>query len=52
MGWQSFESGGAPADAAPRIAALRAWMAARGIDAVLVPRADAHQGEYLSLIHI
>lgn len=48
MGWQSFESGGAPADAAPRIAALRAWMAARRIDAVLVPRADAHQGEYVA----
>ncbi|KGJ22195.1 aminopeptidase P family protein [Paracoccus sanguinis] len=48
MGWQSFESGAAPADAAPRIAALRAWMADRGIDAVLVPRADAHQGEYVA----
>ncbi len=30
-----------------RIAALRALMAARGLDAVLVPRGDEHLGEYV-----
>ena len=33
---------------AARLSALRGWMAREGIDAVLVPRADAHQGEYVA----
>ncbi|MBP7000395.1 aminopeptidase P family protein [Amaricoccus sp.] len=34
-----------PDAAAPRLARLRAAMAEAGVDAFLVPRADAHQGE-------
>jgi Xaa-Pro aminopeptidase len=32
---------------APRLAALRAEVARRGIDGFIVPRADEHQGEYV-----
>lgn len=45
---QGFDAAADPASAAPRIAALRARMAAEGLDAVIVPRADAHQGEYVA----
>ncbi len=46
--FQSFETEG-DRDAGPdRLAALRRAMAAAGIDAFLVPRADAHQGEYVA----
>ena len=34
-------------DAAERLARLRAELARRGVDGVLVPRADEHQGEYV-----
>ncbi|WP_112873691.1 aminopeptidase P family protein [Paracoccus endophyticus] len=47
-GWQGFDAGADPAQAAPRVAALRAHMAAAGLDAVIVPRADAYQGEYVA----
>ncbi|MBV0891692.1 aminopeptidase P family protein [Paracoccus sp. Z118] len=47
-GLQDFNAGADPAAAAPRIAALRAGMAAQDLDAVLIPRADAHQGEYVA----
>ncbi|ARJ70587.1 aminopeptidase P family protein [Paracoccus contaminans] len=47
-GFQTFDSEADPACAAPRLAALRALMAAKGLDAVIVPRADAHQGEYVA----
>ena len=47
-GLQSFDAPENPADAAPRLAALRALMADRGLDAVIVPRADAYQGEYVA----
>ncbi|WP_316014796.1 aminopeptidase P family protein [Roseobacter sp. HKCCA0434] len=43
--YQSFDKTTSPDTAAPRLAALRAEMAAQGLDGVLVPRADAHQGE-------
>ena len=47
-----FPAGGPGADAkaaqAARLAALRAELARRGLDGFLVPRADAHQGEYVS----
>ncbi len=43
--FQSFEMSTSPDTGAPRLAALRAEMTARGLDAFLVPRADAHQGE-------
>ena len=46
--FQSFEATTRPDDAPPRIAALREAMAKAGVDAVLVPRADAHQGEYVA----
>lgn len=48
MSLQSFAVPGDPADHAPRVAVLRAHMAAEGLDAVLVPRADAYQGEYVA----
>ena len=46
--FQSFQSAANPAQAAPRLAALRAWMSERGIDGFLVPRSDEHQGEYVA----
>jgi Xaa-Pro aminopeptidase len=45
--FQSFDSSSDPSLASPRVAALRAWLAANGIDGFLVPRADEHQGEYV-----
>ena len=42
---QDFRRRTTPDTGAPRLAALRAAMAAEGIDAVLVPRSDAHHGE-------
>lgn len=33
---------------AGRLAALRAWLAANSLDGVVVPRFDAHQGEYVA----
>ena len=45
--FQSFDVASRPELAAPRVAALRARMAERGLDAYLVPRADAHQSEYV-----
>ena len=45
--FQNFDVSARPADGPPRVARLRAWMAAQGLDAYLVPRADAHQGEYV-----
>ncbi len=46
--FQSFEVVGSPQHGAARLAALRAEMATAGCDAFLVPRADAHQGEYVA----
>lgn len=46
--WQDFSSTSNLAAAAPRVAALRALMSRQGLDAVIVPRADAHQGEYVA----
>ncbi|WP_299359015.1 aminopeptidase P family protein [uncultured Paracoccus sp.] len=46
--FQDFSAPSSPAVAAPRVGALRARMAAQGLDAVIVPRADAHQGEYVA----
>lgn len=36
-----------PAGAGTRLAALRAELVARGLDGFVVPRSDAHQGEYV-----
>ena len=45
--FQSFEDPPERAASAPRIAALRAELARRGLSGLLVPRADRHQDEYL-----
>ena len=45
--FQTFEAPGATADRSVRLARLRAELARRGLDGFLVPRADAHQGEYV-----
>lgn len=43
--FQDFRRRTSPDTGAPRVAALRQAMADAGVDAFLVPRADAHQGE-------
>jgi len=48
MSLQGFAITARPQDGPPRLAALRAAMADAGYDAWLVPRADAHQGEYVA----
>ena len=45
--FQSFTEVSDPSRAAPRIAALRAELKRRGLDAFIVPRADEHQNEYV-----
>jgi Xaa-Pro aminopeptidase len=45
--FQTFETSSGSSQAAERLKALRAWMIKSKIDAVLVPRADEHQGEYV-----
>jgi len=46
--FQSFEVATRPEDGPPRLARLRDVMAAEGLAGFLVPRADAHQGEYVA----
>ena len=46
--FQTFENPSNPETGPPRLADLRAVMAQDGIDAFIVPRADAHQGEYVA----
>jgi len=46
--FQTFEAATHPNQGPPRLAALRAQMAHAGLDGFLVPRADAHQGEYVA----
>ncbi|MCR6673861.1 aminopeptidase P family protein [Devosia ginsengisoli] len=43
--FQSFEEKADKKTVAPRLAALRQAMAKAGVDAFLIPRADAHRGE-------
>ncbi|GLQ53467.1 aminopeptidase P family protein [Devosia nitrariae] len=43
--FQSFEEKSDPKDVAPRLAALRVELEKTGLDAFLIPRADAHRGE-------
>ena len=45
--FQSFDDQSDAATVAPRLASLRAELARRGLDGLLVPRADEHQGEYV-----
>ena len=47
---QDFRRRTTPETGAPRVAALRAAMAEAGVDAFLVPRADAHQGENVAAL--
>jgi len=46
--FQNFTAATRPEDGPPRLMALRAHLAAAGLDGFLVPRADAHQGEYVA----
>jgi Xaa-Pro aminopeptidase len=46
--FQTFDSTADPGQGAPRLAALRAAVAAAGLQGWIVPRADAHQGEYVA----
>lgn len=43
--FQNFEPPEAAADRGERLAGLRAALGEAGVDAIIVPRADAHQGE-------
>ncbi|WP_323042434.1 aminopeptidase P family protein [Gemmobacter sp.] len=45
---QAFTAATTPEQGPPRLAALRSAMAAEGVDGLLVPRADAFQGEYVA----
>ncbi|MGB0508030.1 MAG: aminopeptidase P family protein [Pikeienuella sp.] len=45
--FQSFDTHSEGAKAADRLTLLRAAMATEGVDGFIVPRADAHQGEYV-----
>lgn len=46
--FQTFEVTARPEQGPPRLEALRAVLTAEGFDGFLVPRADAHQGEYVA----
>ncbi|MGI3170792.1 aminopeptidase P family protein [Pseudooceanicola sp. C21-150M6] len=46
--FQTFDTATSPEQGPPRLAALRADMTRLGLDAVLVPRADRFQGEYVA----
>src|SRR5271154_89207 len=45
--FQTFDDPPEAAQAAPRVAALRAELVRRGLDGFVVPHADRHQNEYL-----
>ena len=46
--FQSFKVTARPEQGPPRLAALRDELAREGLDGFLIPRADAHQGEYVA----
>ncbi|MGL4319889.1 MAG: aminopeptidase P family protein [Paracoccaceae bacterium] len=46
--FQSFEASADPSQGAPRLVALRKALSAAGLTGFIVPRADAHQGEYVA----
>jgi len=48
MTFQTFDATTSPEDGPPRLERLRAMMAEARVDAFLVPRADAHQGEHVA----
>src|SRR5450631_3442544 len=45
--FQTYDDTSDPATCAPRLAALRAELARRGLDGFVVPHSDQHMGEYL-----
>ena len=45
--FQSFDAATSPDTGATRLADLRSLMRAQNLDGFLIPRADAHQGEYV-----
>src|SRR3569623_150594 len=45
--FQTYDDTSNPATVAPRLAALRAELAKRGLDGFVVPHSDQHMGEYL-----
>ena len=46
--FQSFETTAAPEQGPPRLARLRSALAEAGLEGFIIPRADAHQGEYVA----
>lgn len=46
--FQNFEESARPEQGPPRLAALRDVLARDGLTGFLIPRADAHQGEYVA----
>lgn len=46
--FQTFTAATSPEQGPPRLAALREQMKDEALDAYIVPRADAHQGEYVA----
>ena len=46
--FQSFDTTADPSNGPARLKALREAMAGAGVNGFLVPRADAHQGEYVA----
>ena len=46
--FQSFTESARPEQGPARLTALRAVMAKQGFSGFLIPRADAHQGEYVA----
>ncbi|WP_171102601.1 aminopeptidase P family protein [Ruegeria sp. HKCCD7255] len=46
--FQSFEVTARPEQGPPRLAALRGELERDGLDGFLIPRSDAHQGEYVA----
>jgi len=46
--FQSFADTASPEQGPPRLALLRQVMASEGLSGFLIPRADAHQGEYVA----
>jgi Xaa-Pro aminopeptidase len=46
--FQTFAATTTPETGAPRLAALRSAMLTHGVDGFLIPRSDAHMGEYVT----
>ncbi|MCR9156144.1 MAG: aminopeptidase P family protein [Rhodobacteraceae bacterium] len=46
--FQRFFETSSPEQGPPRLAALRSEMVSAGVDGFIIPRADAHQGEYVA----